>query len=677
MRILLLSTLSLFTFNMSAQSVNPFLYSSSINRQDVNLYPVYAGSDLGTTYSTFGTTVKIWAPTMQQMKLHLYDGGSGGKQVKEFDMTKTEQGVWTVLLKGNQAGRFFTLSVYDGSNWSAEITDPSSRAVGVNGLRSAIINPDKTSPRGWARDKSPDDFFFKSKAILYELHVRDATIQPGCGVPDKLRGKFLGLTVPGTVSIKGQPTGLSHLKALGVTHIQLLPFYDFYTVDESKPDKPQYNWGYDPLHYNVPEGSYSTDAADPVTRIRELKQMIQTFHKNGLRVVMDVVYNHTMLGDKSNFNILVPGYYYRTNPDGSFANASACGNETASDAPMFRKFMLESLVYWVKEFHIDGFRFDLMAIHDKETMNLISRKLRSIKSDILLHGEGWSAGSSPLAEESRAVKRLAYQLDGIGVFSDEVRDGMKGGWSNEKDNGFVSGKAGMEESIKYGIVGAVKHPDIDYNKVNYSKTAFAKEATQCIVYNECHDNHTLWDRLLNSNPNDSEADRKKMYKLAQFIVLTSQGIPFIHAGQEMYRTKNGIDNSYNQPDSINQFDWNRLAANTEMLTYTQQLIALRKSGFYLMGGDSANIARRLRFLPQTTPGLIGYTMTGKGKQVYLVLMNANKEKTKVTLPAGGWQVLMNGDQPGDKGKNVYQGDYWVNGITGVVMIQGGGVQGKK
>ncbi len=668
-KILLVTGFLLNMTTLQAQTSPSFLYQSNINRQDAAVYPVYTGNDLGTRWLPARTTIKIWAPTMTAMKLHLYDAGIGGNRLGEYAMQKNDKGAWSLVLTGNQAGKFFTVSVFDGTQWSEETTDPGSRAVGINGKRSAIIDPATTNPPGWLADKSPGNFSRKCDAVIYELHVRDATIDPASGVPEALRGRFGGLSITGTKSPSGQSTALSHIRELGVTHVQFLPFYDYYTVDETQPQRPQYNWGYDPLHYNVPEGSYSTRPADPANRIRELKQMVQAFHKQGLRVIMDVVYNHTMLGPTSNFNILVPGYYYRTGSDGKFSNASGCGNETASDAPMFRKFMLESLEYWVKEFHIDGFRFDLMAIHDLETMNLISKSLHRIKPDILLHGEGWTAGGSPLGEDSRAVKRLTNQLDRIAVFSDEVRDALKGGWSNEKENGFVSGRPGMEESVKYGIAGAVQHPGIDYNKVNYSKTPFAKQPWQCLVYNECHDNHTLWDRLLNSNPTDTEEDRKRMYKLAQLVVLTSQGIPFLHAGQEMYRTKQGIDNSYNRPDSINAIRWSWKKEHEEMVRFTQQLIAIRRAHPAFRLNDAGAVARQLTFLPSGRTGWIAYTIREKEAAKYMVLLNASKEEVIAALPPGNWRVLLAGTALATG--EAHRGTLVVNAITGVVLERAG------
>ena len=459
------------------------------------------------------------------------------------------------------------------NKWLQEVPDPYAKSVGVNGKRAMVVDLDDTDPVDWSKDKSPA-LANPTDAIIYELHVRDASIAVNSGIKNK--GKFLGLTEQGTKNTEGLSTGLDHLKELGVTHIHLLPFYDFYSVDESKPEKLQYNWGYDPLNYNVPEGSYSTNANDGVTRIRELKELVKTFHQNGLSVVMDVVYNHTMLTEDSYFNQLVPGYYYRQTPDGKFSNATACGNETASERPMMRKFMLESLQYWVKEYHVDGFRFDLMGVHDIATMNLIARELRKIKPDILLYGEGWTAGASPLPDSLRALKKYAYKLDNIAVFSDDIRDGIKGSVFRHEENGFASGRPGMEESIKFGIVASVKHPQVDYTKVNYSKAPYANEPSSTITYAECHDNHVLWDKLAISAKNATEDERKEMHKLALSIVLTSQGISFLHAGTEFLRSKKGHENSFNAGDSINAIDWSLKTKNKDVFEYVKALIKMRK-----------------------------------------------------------------------------------------------------
>ena len=436
----------------------PFMTKAQNNQFDS--YPDYTGDDLGLHYSPGKSSFRIWAPTASKAQLLLYNDGIGGTVTQTIDMQKSQSGTWVASVKKELKGKFYAFRVQVNSKWLQEVPDPYAKSVGVNGKRAMVVDLKETNPEDWSADKSPV-LKNPTDAIIYELHVRDASIAANSGIKNK--GKFLGLTEKGTTNQEGLSTGLDHLKELGVTHIHLLPFYDFYSVDESKPEKLQYNWGYDPLNYNVPEGSYSTNANDGVTRIKELKELVKTFHQNGLSVVMDVVYNHTMLTEDSYFNQLVPGYYYRQTADGKFSNATACGNETASERPMMRKFMLESLKYWVKEYHVDGFRFDLMGVHDIATMNLIARELRKIKPDILLYGEGWTAGASPLPDSLRALKKYAYKLDNIAVFSDDIRDGIKGSVFGHEENGFASGRPGMEESIKFGIVASVKHPQVDYS----------------------------------------------------------------------------------------------------------------------------------------------------------------------------------------------------------------------
>lgn len=345
-------------------------------------YPAYTGKDLGLTYSCQQSLLRIWAPTAENAELVLYKEGIGGKALQTISMQKSQSGTWFALLKGEQKGKFYAFRVMIKNKWLNEVPDPYAKSTGVNGQRAMIVDLKETDPPGWKKDMSPV-FKIATDAVIYELHIRDASMAANSGITNK--GKYIGLTEKGTTNKEGLSTGLDHLKELGVTHIHLLPFFDFFSVDETKPDKAQYNWGYEPLNYNVPEGSYATDPYDGISRIRELKELVKAFHENDLSIVMDVVYNHTMLTKDSYFNQLVPGYYYRQTIDGKFSNATACGNETASERAMMRKFMLESLVYWVKEYHIDGFRFDLMGVHDIETMNIIARELRKIKPDILLY----------------------------------------------------------------------------------------------------------------------------------------------------------------------------------------------------------------------------------------------------------------------------------------------------
>ncbi|MGB3465504.1 MAG: type I pullulanase, partial [Cyclobacteriaceae bacterium] len=497
-----------------------------------------------------------------------------------------------------------------------------------------------TDPEGWNNDTRPA-LQNLTDAIIYELHIRDFSIYPNSGIKNK--GKYLAFTEPDT-NIDGIATGVAHLRELGITHLHILPGFDFRSIDESQPESNAYNWGYDPQNYNVPEGSYATDAENGEVRIREFKEMVMSLHNNGFRVIMDVVYNHTGATKDSNFNQLYPGYYYRLTEDGKFSNASACGNETASEKPMMRKFMLESIRHWIEEYHIDGFRFDLMGIHDLETMNLIAEEVRKIDPTILLYGEGWTAGDCMLEESKRAVKANTLKMPAIAVFSDEIRDGIKGHWSDHLDKGFVSSKADSEESVKFGIVGATDHTGVDFTKVNYAKKARANGPWQTINYVACHDDMTLFDKLKESTGKTGK-ELEAMHLLANTIVLTSQGIPFLHAGADFLRTKYGNSNSYQSPDSINQLDWDRKRQYVKINEHYRKLIAMRKEHPVFRLKTSEEIQQRLEFTHDTGM-LIAYTLDGTNLQeeswdkVY-VIFNGSDQAKQVNLPSGEWKTVLN------------------------------------
>ncbi|HEX2845145.1 MAG TPA: type I pullulanase [Chitinophagaceae bacterium] len=622
----------------------PFLSSNAQVKdvRDYASYPVYTGRDLGLTYSAARSSFRIWAPTADEVLFHLYAEGTGGEPLQAEEMKKDIDGTWSITLTGDQQGRFYTFSALINGQWMAEVPDPYAKATGANGKRAMVIDLSSTNPQGWERDGSPV-LPKATDAVIYELHVRDASIDAHSGIRQK--GKFLGLAEKGTVNTAGLSTGLDHLKEMGVTHIHLLPFFDYNSIDETNPDK-KYNWGYDPLNYNVPEGSYATDPYNGAVRIKEFKQLVKALHENGMKVVMDVVYNHTGLTDNSNFNQLVPGYYYRQTADGKLSNATACGNETASERAMMRKFIIESMAYWVKEYHIDGFRVDLMGVHDITTMNLVSRELNGIKPGILLYGEGWTAGTSPLPDSVRALKKNVSKLERIAVFSDDIRDGIKGSVFEHEDKAFVSGKPGVEESVKFGIVASCPHPQVDYTKVNYSKSPYARQPVQTVTYAECHDNHTLWDKLVISAKDATEEQRKQMHKLALSIVLTSQGIPFLHAGTEFLRSKKGVENSYESPDSINAIEWDQKTAHKDVVDYVKGLITLRKAHPAFRMTSAAAIAANLHFL-KTEPGLIAYTLNGSAvkdqwKKI-LVCFNGNKEQKALPLQ-GTWQTAVKNNE---------------------------------
>jgi pullulanase len=603
-------------------------------------YSVYKGNDLGLTYTPKQSTFKIWSPTAVAARINFYKTDLGGVCDRTVQMEKAANGVWTITIPQNVKDQYYTFQVLLNNSWSAEIIDPYAKACGTNGFRAQVVDLKETNPIGWDQDQSPN---FSAKnhqtdAVIYELHIRDASIHANSGIKNK--GKFSGLAELGTKNSSGSSTGLSHLKELGVTHIHLLPFYDYNSVDETKPN--QYNWGYDPVNYNIPEGSYSSNPADGKQRIKELKELVKTMHSNGLRIIMDVVYNHTALTANSNFNILAPDYYYRKRADGTFSDASACGNETASDKAMFQKFMLESVLYWVKEYHIDGFRFDLMGIHDIETMNLIADTLRKIKPSIVLYGEGWTAGGSPLPDAKRALKANASLLNGIAVFSDDMRDGIKGSVFNIDDRGFATGKIENTESVKFGIVAAGKHPQINYAKVNYSKAPYTSTPASLINYADCHDNNILWDKIALSYKEASETDRIKMHQLAYAIVLTSQGTPFLTAGSEFLRTKFGVENSFDKGDSINAINWNLKTKNLATNQYIQSLIKIRRAHPAFRMTSANQIANHLVFQNNLPEGIIAYTLNGaavgdKWKKIWVGFNGAQTPKT-LTLPAGNWKA---------------------------------------
>ncbi|MDE6326640.1 MAG: type I pullulanase, partial [Duncaniella sp.] len=514
------------------------------------------------------------------------------------------------------------------------------KAVGTNGERAAIIDFSATNPKGWETDRGPA-LKHINDAVLYEMHHRDFSIHPSSGIVNK--GKFLAMTEEGTRNATGEATGIDHLKELGVTHIHILPSYDYNSVDESNLPANKYNWGYDPINYNSPEGSYSTNPADPAVRVREMKEMVKALHDAGIGVVMDVVYNHTAENDGSNFSLTAPGYFYRHRPDGSYSDASGCGNETASDREMMRNFIVNSVKYWAKEYHIDGFRFDLMAIHDTETMNEVTKALKEINPDIFVYGEGWTAGDSPLPAERRALKENVSKMPDVAVFSDDIRDAVKGHYSNAADRGFATGKPGNEETVKIGIVGATAHPQVDYSKGNNSKFPYASSPTQVINYVSCHDDLMLTDKLRKSMPEATDTERMRAARLAQTIVMTSQGTPFIWTGEEIFRDKKGVHNSYNSPDSVNAIDWSLKHKNNDQFRYYQELIKLRKAHPAFRMTTAEQVARHLKFDKVEGNNLISYSLIDNAngdewKEIKLIF-NGSDEPRTVKVARRNWIVI--------------------------------------
>ena len=633
-------------------------------------YPVYKGK-LGVSYSPAKTVFKVWAPKASAVKLRLYDAGNGGAAINTIDLEKADNGLWQTTVKHNIKNKYYTFQAMQDGKWLLEAPDIYAKAVGVNGHRGMVVDLHATDPAGWQNDKKPA-LKNLTDIILYELHIRDISVDPNSGIKNK--GKFLGLTETGTKSPDGKSTGLDHIKELGVTHVHLLPSFDFNSVDETKLDQPQYNWGYDPLNYNVPEGSYSTNPYDGNVRIKEFKQMVQALHKNGLRVILDVVYNHTTNIDNSNFSQFAPGYFYRHNADGSYSNGTGCGNETASERPMMRKFMIESVVYWAKEYHIDGFRFDLMGIHDIKTMNAISDTLHKIDPTIFIYGEGWTAGASPLPEDLRAVKKNVYELNKVAAFSDDLRDGLKGGFSDVKSKGFVSGDQNSKESVKFGIVASTQNNQVNYKAVDDSKAPWAAQPDQTITYASCHDDNTLFDRLKISNPGASEADLIKMDKLANAIVLTSQGVAFLHSGAELLRTKQGVANSFNSPDAINEIDWSRKTTYAGVFDYYKGLVALRKAHPAFRMPTTKMIQEHLKFIETNDPSVIAYQLTGNANgdkwNTILVVLNGSTAAKPVTIPAGSWVLVGDGDKIHEAGiRKINATSIDMPGTTAYILYQ--------
>lgn len=607
------------------------------------------------TWTPTATHFALWAPTADAVRVNIYADGISGNAIQTINLSRDNGGeTWVTDVKGDLKGKFYTFQVLHKGNWLAENPGIGARAVGVNGKRGAIIDLRDANPAGWESDRSPA-FTGQKDAVLYEMHHRDFSIDAESGIKNK--GRFLALTEKGTHNSDGLATGIDHLKELGVTHVHLLPSYDFGSIDELTGNAlggdgrvpSTYNWGYDPVNYNCPEGSYSTNAKDPAARIREFKEMVMALHKAGIRVVMDVVYNHVFDLGQSSFERTVPGYFFRHNADGSPANASGCGNETASDTEGYRRYMVESIDYWMKEYHVDGFRFDLMAIHDIETMNLIRQTAQKNDPNVVLYGEGWAASAPAIPEAQQATKANTAKLNGFAAFGDEMRDGLRGGWQNDKEGAFLIGNKGNEESVKFGIVGAIAHPQIDCTKVNYSKEPWAAQPSQMISYVSCHDDMCLADRIkctLQAKGVKGKAlaeQSVKLQKLAETVVLTSQGVPFIWNGDEIMRDKKGVHNSFSSPDSINQIPWAQKTQYKEVFDYVKNLIAIHKAHPAFRMGSADLVRENLDFLPVKGSNVIAWHINGKAVGDswgdIIVILNSNTKAVTQQIPQGKYTVV--------------------------------------
>lgn len=632
-------------------------------------YEVYTGNDLGAVYSPKMTRFKVWAPEAESVKLNLYKQGEGDNLIEQHIMKKSANGTYVFEKQGDCNGIYYTYTVVNHGK-EQEAVDPYTKAAGVNGQRGMVINLEKTNPQGFELDgyRNPEHI---TDAIIYEGSVRDFTMDESSGVFHN--GKFLGLTEANTTNHFGEATALDYISGLGVTHVQILPAFDFETVDE-KNQKAQYNWGYDPDNYNVPEGSYAVSPYDGAVRIQEMKQMVLALHSRGIGVIMDVVFNHTYRRDDSNLQKIVPGYYYRSDETG-YTDGSGCGNEVASDRPMVQKLIVDSLIYWAKEYHIDGFRFDLMGVLDIDTMNVIAERLKEIRPDIYLYGEGWNGGPSSLAEEKRAFKASAKKMSGIGMFNDDIRDTIKGSVFYDDHLGFVNGGTHLENALRYGITGAVAHPQVDYDA--YGSKPWAKEPGQSINYVSCHDNYTLWDKLSVSCPEASEEKKKAMNRLCAAIVFTSQGVPFIQAGEEFLRSKplpekkGFAENSYNMPDEVNSIKWDNIHEYPDMIAYYKGLMELRKAHPVFRMQSEAEMTQNLCFLSDTPENVVAYLLKGKGAddtpENILVIFNGNDEEILYNLPEGKWKILVDDKTAGADGKKIISEKADVEPLSALVL----------
>ena len=606
----------------------------------------YNGNDLGAVYSKQSTQFRLWAPTAERVRICFYATGNDTEAVEVQDMKPDEGGTWIYVKEGDLHKLYYTyLVTVDGKE--QETNDPYAKAAGVNGKRSMVVNLEKTNPEGFADDHGPAVKKW-TDIVVYELSVLDTTSDETCHAAHP--GKYIGLVETGTKTENGTPTGLDHILDLGVTHVQIMPSYDFGSIDESKPEEPQYNWGYDPINYNVPEGSFSTDPFHGEVRIKEYKEMVQGFHKQGLGVIMDVVYNHTYDIVNNCFQKCVPDYYYRITEDGEYSDASACGNEVASDHPMVRKFIIDSLKYWVSEYHIDGFRFDLMGVLDIETMNLAAEELRAINPEIIIYGEGWAGGPSTLPEEERALKCNVPALVGVGAFSDDIRDGIRGDVFIEEEIGFISGKQDMENDIRYSVVGATRHPEVDYDAYEYSDGPWAKNPVDIVNYISCHDNLTLWDKISVSCPDATEEEKLSMNRLGAGMIFTSQGIPFFLSGEEFARTKpiEGTDevceNSYNMPFYTNVMRYDRLEKYSDLNEYYKGIIAFRKAHEGLRLGTAEEVREAVHFIDGLPKNVVAFTVTTAEETIFVVY-NGNKEAVTIDLPeAAAWNICIDNDK---------------------------------
>ena len=637
---------------------------SSYSTDEFEAQYTYEGDDLGAVWSKEATTFRVWAPTADKVMVNLYEGGTAGVEdrIDQIEMAPDAKGTWVVTRLGDLNGVYYTYQVeVDGK--SNEACDPYARTTGVNGQRAMVIDLDSTDPEGWDQDVDPHYGNRVTDAIIYELHVRDLSSDASSGIANT--GKFLGLIEEGTVNSQGISTGLDHMKKLGITHLHLLPSYDYASVDETDPEAP-FNWGYDPVNYNVPEGSYSTDPYHGEVRVKEMKQMIKGLHDNGISVILDVVYNHVYNAEEFCFNKIVPGYFSRVSETGTYSNGSYCGNDTASERAMVRKYIVDSVKYWADEYHMDGFRFDLVGLIDTETINEVVAEVHKTHPNVIFYGEGWTM-STQLTKEgyTMTTQPNSTQVPGFAFFSDTIRDSLRGPVSQNNENGYLAGKGGHTSTIRDCFMG---------------KAPWCKSPTQAVNYASCHDNMTLYDRLTQSCPDHTVEERIRMNNLAAAIYMTSQGIPFVHAGEEMLRSKplwsGGFDhNSYKSSDKVNSLKWDSLndPVYQDVVDYYAGLIAFRKAHPALRMTDAGEVEAHITSLPGLDFNVVGCHISGgaNGEENEIIaIFNPRSSETVVTLPEGQWHICVNAEDAGTASLGTAEGQVTVESISAMVLVKG-------
>lgn len=626
----------------------------------------YTGDDLGATWTSEKTSFRVWAPTADAVKVNLYASGTEGTDdlLEQLEMSPDVNGTWVAEKEGDLNGTYYTYTVTVGGAEN-EACDPYARTTGVNGKRAMVIDLASTNPEGWEEDSDPHAGAPFNDAVIYELHVRDISSDESSGITNV--GKFLGVSETGTTTPSGIPTGLDHIKDLGITHLHLLPVYDYGSVDETMLDKAQFNWGYDPVNYNVPEGSYSTDPYNGEVRVKEMKQMVQQLHENDISVIMDVVYNHVYNASEFCFNKIVPDYFSRVDEDGKYSSGSGCGNDTASERSMVRKYIVDSVKYWADEYHIDGFRFDLVGLIDTETINEIIEEVHKDHPNVVFYGEGWTMDTAVTKDGYTMTTQLnSTETPEFAFFSDTIRDALKGSVFDTTELGYVSGAAGKEETIEKCFMGM---PD------------WCTTPAQSINYTSCHDNLTLIDRIARSTPSAQREDRIKMNNLAAAIYLTAEGIPFMQAGEEILRSKvksdGGFDeNSYASSDAVNSIKWSNLEQEEyqNVYNYYKGLIAFRKEHAALRLTTAEDVENNVTAVTGLEANVVAFHVNGgvngETSDGLFVIFNANNAETEVDLPEGNWDVYINGEKAGTEVlATITNGKAVVEPISAMVLVK--------